>query len=212
MKRWQIIFVAILVAILSGLSGYYFQQLTKDDAVSNEQFNTKKLPSPEEVIGTDVAEFSLLDLNGERRYLSEWKGKLIAINFWATWCAPCREEIPAFVELQEKYATQGLQFIGIALQQADEVRDFIEEYNVNYPSLVGGDEVIKVASQLGNNIGAMPYTVIINSEGKITFTRRGPLSKQGTFVYKTHVCFSSHAPRGICKVSQNVCSSEGLHV
>ena len=177
MKRWQIIFVVILVTILSGLSGYYFQQLTKDDTVSKEQFNTKNSPSPEEVIGTDVAEFSLSDLNGERRYLSEWEGKLIAINFWATWCAPCREEIPAFVELQEKYATQGLQFIGIALQQADEVRDFIEEYNVNYPSLVGGDEVIKVANQLGNNIGAMPYTVIINSKGKIAFTRRGPLSK-----------------------------------
>ena len=177
MKRWQIIFVAILVAILSGFSGYYFQQISKDDAVSEAQLNTKKSPSPEEVIGMDVAEFSLLDLNGERRYLSEWKGKLIAINFWATWCAPCREEIPAFVELQEKYATQGLQFIGIALQQADEVRDFIEEYNVNYPSLVGGDEVIKVARQLGNNIGAMPYTVIINSKGKIAFTRRGPLSK-----------------------------------
>ena len=177
MKRWQIIFAAIFVAILSGLSGYYFQQLTKDDVVSKEQFNTKNSPSPEEVIGTDVAEFSLLDLNGERRYLSEWEGKLIAINFWATWCAPCREEIPAFVELQEKYATQGLQFIGIALQQADEVRDFIEEYNVNYPSLVGGDEVIKIASQLGNNIGAMPYTVIITSTGQIAYTHRGPLSK-----------------------------------
>ena len=125
----------------------------------------------------EIIDVVLLDLNGERRYLSEWKGKLIAINFWATWCAPCREEIPAFVELQEKYATQGLQFIGIALQQADEVRDFIEEYNVNYPSLVGGDEVIKVASQLGNNIGAMPYTVIINSKGKIAYTHRGPLSK-----------------------------------
>ena len=57
------------------------------------------------------------------------------------------------------------------------MRDFIEEYNVNYPSLVGGDEVIKVANQLGNNIGAIPYTVIINSKGKIAFTRRGPLSK-----------------------------------
>ena len=176
MKRWQIIFVAILVAILSGLSGYYFQQLTKDDAVSKEQFNTKKFPSPEEVIGTNVTEFSLLDLNGERRYLSEWKGKLIAINFWATWCAPCRKEMPELSALQSTL-TQGLQFIGIALQQADEVRDFIEEYNVNYPSLVGGDEVIKIASQLGNNIGAMPYTVIINSKGKIAFTHRGPLSK-----------------------------------
>ena len=71
-----------------------------------------------------------------------------------------------------------MQFVGIALQQADEIRDFINEYNVNYPSLYGGDEVIKIASQLGNNIGAMPYTVVINVEGKIAFTHRGPLTKE----------------------------------
>ena len=177
MNRWQIISVAVVIALVSGFGGYYFQQLTTDDISSKEELNKKKPPSPEEVIGTDATEFSLLDLNGERRYLSEWRGKLIAINFWATWCAPCREEIPVFVELQQKYQSQGLQFVGIALQQAEEVRDFIEEYNVNYPSLVGGDEVIKIASQLGNNIGAMPYTVMINTEGKIAFTHRGSLTK-----------------------------------
>jgi len=178
MNRWQIISVAVVVALASGFGGYYFQQLITDDISSKEEPNKKKFPSPEEVIGTDVIEFSLLDLNGERRYSSEWQGKLIAINFWATWCAPCREEIPIFVELQKKYQSQGLQFVGIALQQAEEVRDFIEEYNVNYPSLIGGDEVIKIASQLGNNIGAMPYTVMINTEGKIAFTHRGPLTKE----------------------------------
>ena len=178
MNRWQIISVAVVIALVSGFGGYYFQQLTTDGISSKEEFNKKKPPSPEEVIGTDVIEFSLLDLNGERRYLSEWQGKLIVINFWATWCAPCREEIPVFIELQQKFQSQGLQFVGIALQQAEEVRDFIEEYNVNYPSLIGGDEVIKIASQLGNNIGAMPYTVMINTEGKIAFTHRGPLTKQ----------------------------------
>jgi len=178
MKRWQIISIVVVIALVSGFGGYYFQQLTTDNIGFKEQLNKKKSPSPEEVIGIDVIEFSLLDLNGERRYLSEWQGKLIAINFWATWCAPCREEIPVFVELQQKYQSQGLQFIGIALQQADEIREFIEEYNVNYPSLVGGDEVIKIASQLGNNIGAIPYTAVINPEGKIAFTHRGPLAKK----------------------------------
>jgi len=110
--------------------------------------------------------------------LDNYKENIAIINFWATWCAPCREEIPVFVQLQEKYQSQGLQFIGIALQQAEEVRDFIEEYNVNYPSLIGGDEVIKIASELGNNIGAMPYTVLINTEGKIAFTHRGPLTRE----------------------------------
>jgi len=178
MKQSQIIFITIVIAIVSGFGGYYLQQLTNDNISYKEQLDKKKSPSPEEVIGTDVTEFSLLDLNGERRYLSEWQGKLIAINFWATWCAPCREEIPVFVELQQKYQSQGLQFVGIALQQADEIRDFINEYNVNYPSLIGGDEVIKIASELGNNIGAMPYTVLINTEGKIAFTHRGPLTRE----------------------------------
>ena len=178
MNRAQIILAIVAIAVVSGFSGYYLQRLTTDNTNSKEVVNEKKSPSPEEVIGTDAVEFSLLDLNGERRYLSEWQGKLIAINFWATWCAPCREEIPIFVNLQQKYQSQGLQFVGIALQQAEEVRDFIEEYEVNYPSLIGGDEVIKIASQLGNNIGAMPYTVLINTEGKIAFTHRGPLSKE----------------------------------
>ena len=178
MKQSQIIFIAVVIAIVSGFGGYYLQQLTKDNISYKEQLDKKKSPSPEEVIGTDVPEFSLLDLNGERRYLSEWQGKLIAINFWATWCAPCREEIPAFIELQSKYETQGLQFVGIALEQAEDVKNFIEEFSINYPLLVGGDEVIKIATELGNNIGAMPYTVFINSEGIIAFTRRGPLTKE----------------------------------
>ncbi len=173
-----ILSIAVVVALVSGFGGYYFQQKMTNDTSSKEELNKKKFPSPEEVIGTDVIEFSLLDLNGKRRYSSEWQGKLIAINFWATWCAPCREEIPAFVELQQKYQSQGLQFVGIALQQADEIRDFINEYNVNYPSLVGGDEVVKIASQLGNNMGAIPYTVVINAEGKIAFTHRGPISRE----------------------------------
>ena len=69
-------------------------------------------------------------------------------------------------------------FIGIALEQAEDVKNFIEEFSINYPLLVGGDEVIKIATELGNNIGAMPYTVFINSEGIIAFTRRGPLTKE----------------------------------
>ena len=89
-----------------------------------------------------------------------------------------REEIPAFVELQQHYQSKGLQFIGIALQQAEEVRGFMEEFNVNYPSLVGGDEVIQAAKRLGNDIGALPYTVIIDTRGEIVFTRRGPPIKK----------------------------------
>ncbi|MDX1518940.1 MAG: TlpA disulfide reductase family protein, partial [Gammaproteobacteria bacterium] len=122
-------------------------------------------------------DFTLPDLENKPRQVSEWDGKLIVINFWATWCPPCREEIPIFIALQEEFADRGLQFIGIALQDADEVRDFVAETGMNYPVLTGYREVIKIAESLGNDIGALPYTVIINRDGVIEFTRAGPMDE-----------------------------------
>ncbi len=175
MKRWQLVTIAGVIAAVSTVAGYHFQQTLKPD--KNPEVIAEKRLSPEEVVGIKVAEFSLSDVEGVVRHSSEWKGKVIAINFWATWCPPCREEIPAFIELQQTYESQGLQFVGIALQHAEEVRGFIDEFKVNYPSLVGGDDVINLANKLGNSIGALPYTVIIDRSGHIAFTRRGPLSK-----------------------------------
>jgi len=177
MKQWQLISAVLVVALLSAFGGHQLHQYLKSDKKSAVVKAVHNPIAPESVIGTKVEDFSLSDSNGELRSLSEWQNKVIVLNFWATWCAPCREEIPAFVELQQQYRDKGLQFIGIALQEAEEVRGFMEEFNVNYPSLVGGDEVIKAAKRLGNDIGALPYTVIIDLSGKIVFTRRGPLSK-----------------------------------
>ena len=179
MKRWQFTAVVFGIALIAGAGGFQLQQYLRQQD-SNSQ--AREVPNPykpkiESVVGTQVSDFSLSDVNGEQRSLSEWQGKVIALNFWATWCEPCRHEIPAFVELQEQYATDGLQFVGIALHTADEIKDFITEFNVNYPSLVGNNEVIALGKKLGNDIGALPYTVIIDRDGKIAFTRRGPLLK-----------------------------------
>ncbi len=175
MKKWHLLLLIVVLALFSAVAGYQLQQsLNKDN--SKEVISVKNPIAPQEVIGTKAEDFSLFDVNGEQRHLSEWQGKVLAINFWATWCTPCREEIPAFVELQEQYSTD-VQFIGIALQEAEEIRDFIEEFSVNYPSLVGSEEVIQIAKKLGNDIGALPYTVIIDRNGVISFTRRGPLEK-----------------------------------
>jgi len=176
MKQWQLLVTIVVLALLSAVAGFQLQQFLKTD--NNKQAIVIKNPiAVEDVIDTKIEDFSLFDVDGEQRQLSEWQGKVIVINFWATWCAPCRAEIPDFVELQQQYSNDGLQFIGIALQQAEEVRDFIAEFNVNYPTLVGSNDVIKVSKKLGNDIGALPYTVIIDRDGKIIFTRRGPLSK-----------------------------------
>ena len=177
MKQWQQIFAVLVVAHLSAFSGYHLNQHLKGDKKLEVVKAIQNPITPGSVIGTIVEDFSLSDSNGELRSLSEWQNKVIVLNFWATWCAPCREEIPAFVELQQLYESKGLQFIGIALQEAEEVRGFLEQFKVNYPSLVGGDKVVQAAKRLGNDIGALPYTVIIDTSGEIIFTRRGPLSK-----------------------------------
>lgn len=176
MKQWQILVIAVVLALVSVAGGYQLQQFLKAEDVKPVVAVQNPI-APKDVVDTKFESFSLFDVNGEQRHLSEWQGKTIVINFWATWCGPCREEIPAFVELQQQYSSKGLQFIGIALQQAEEVHDFMSEFNMNYPVLVGGDDVIKAAKKLGNDIGALPYTVIIDKKGTIAFTRRGPLSK-----------------------------------
>jgi len=175
MKQWQLILIAGIIACLAAVGGYQLQQSLKPEVVP--EVARQKPVSAEDVIGTFVEDFTLSGMEGESRRLSEWKNKVVAINFWATWCPPCRDEIPHFIELQEQYGGEGLQFVGVALQQAEEVRGFIAEFKVNYPSLVGGDDVIQLATKLGNGIGALPYTVILDRNGKIIFTRRGPLAK-----------------------------------
>jgi len=177
MKQWQIIAFGGVLAIISGIAGYQLQQHQNAEDSPAQDVVVEKRATADSVLNTKIENFILPDVDGVQRNLSEWQGKVIVINFWATWCPPCREEIPDFIELQTQYSDRGLQFIGIALQEAEEIRDFIAEFDVNYPSLVGTDKVIQVANKLGNGIGALPYTVIIDRHGIISFTRRGPLSK-----------------------------------
>jgi peroxiredoxin len=122
--------------------------------------------------------FSLPDLHGAVHNSSEWQGKVLAINFWATWCPPCVKETPGFVELQKQYGAQGLQFVGIAIDSKDKVQDFMTTYGVNYPMLIGEDKAIQVAKDYGNRFGALPYTVIIDRQGTIQLVQRGELTRE----------------------------------
>lgn len=160
MKQTALIIIAAILALALGITARHFLSPAEDTASST-------LPG-----------FNLPDLSGRQHNISEWQGKVLVINFWATWCSPCRKEIPDFIALQEQYVAKGVQFIGIALEDKEPVAKYAAETNINYPILLGGDNGIALAQQLGNNAGAVPFTLIVDRQGQIIHRHPGALSKE----------------------------------
>jgi thiol-disulfide isomerase/thioredoxin len=127
---------------------------------------------------TSLPDFNLPDLSGNQHNISEWRGKILVINFWATWCSPCRKEIPEFIALQEHYSVKGVQFVGIALEEQKPVAEYTASAHINYPILIGGDNGVTLAHQLGNSIDAIPYTIVVNQQGQIINRHPGEFSKE----------------------------------
>jgi len=118
---------------------------------------------------------TLPDPAGKPESLGQWQGKVLVVNFWATWCAPCREEMPEFVRAQDEFGGKGLQFVGIAIDEADKVRQFGEAIGVNYPLLVGGYGAMELSRSFGNRVMALPFTIIVGRDGNIAHVQLGPL-------------------------------------
>ena len=116
------------------------------------------------------------DLAGKPQRLSHWRGQVLLINFWATWCPPCRAEMPEFVRLQARFRERGFTLVGIALDEAEEVRAFARELGVNYPLLLGGAAGSALARELGSR-GALPFSVLVDREGRVVMRRLGTLSE-----------------------------------
>lgn len=123
-------------------------------------------------------DFTLPDLDGTPRNISEWDGKLVALNFWASWCPPCVKEIPLFAELQDTYGDQGLQFVGVAVERRENAVAFAQEVGLNYPSLQGEYQAMQVSAAYGNERGLLPYTVLINQHGRIVERLRGEVTRE----------------------------------
>ncbi len=117
---------------------------------------------------------TLPDVHGAPQSLAQWKGKVIVVNFWATWCAPCRDEMPEFVRAQRELGGKGVQFVGIAADSADKVQQFVDEMPLNYPALIGGFGSMELSRTLGNSLMALPFTVVVGRDGRIVLTQLGP--------------------------------------
>ena len=125
----------------------------------------------------DLLATPLPDLDGRMRRLSDWRGKVVLCNFWATWCAPCREEIPMLVDLRQHYAHQGFEIVGIAVDNADKVREFSAKYQITYPILIAEATGLDLIRELGNTAGALPFSVTLDRRGAILSRKLGILRR-----------------------------------
>ncbi len=155
----------LVVALLAAAAGIVLFGAMRSQSAASEavaELLRMRLPDPE----------------GVPQNLAQWRGKLLIVNFWATWCEPCRQEVPALVRIQSTYAPKGVQIVGIALDSASKVRDFAKEYGINYALVVGGMETIDLSRKFGNSAAALPYTVVLDPAGKVVATRLGGITEQ----------------------------------
>jgi len=149
----RVLLVAAVMAVfgLGGVAGALGWQWWRDNGVA----------------GTQRPAFALPDLDGNQRSITEWDGDIIVLNFWATWCKPCRAEIPLFVELQQRFRDRGVQFVGVAIDQRQAAAQFAKDFEMNYPSFHGIENAMDVQSMYGNDAGTLPYTVVIDRNGTV---------------------------------------------
>ena len=170
MKIRNYFLIAVGGALLGAVSGFAWRALNDAD---QPDFRTP-IETVEEV---DVLpSFSYPDLAGQQRHSQEFTDKVMVLNFWATWCPPCRKETPAFVALQEAFAGD-VQFVGIAIDDEDPVRDFAANFAVNYPMLLGDVEAVTLSRQLGNRYEGLPFTVVMAPGGRVVLRHAGELDR-----------------------------------
>jgi len=158
---------AVLAGALALCAGLYFGGFGGD-------------PTGTDLRGKDAAMLfglALPDTAGREQSIGQWKGKVLIVNFWATWCVPCREEMPQFVKAQREFGERGLQFVGIAVDDVGKVKDFAAELSLNYPALIGGYGAIELSKSLGNRLGALPFTIIVDRSGRVNNTHLGPIKQ-----------------------------------
>lgn len=123
-------------------------------------------------------DFTLTDINGQSHSLADYQDKVLLLNFWATWCTPCLKEIPRLQAAHEQYASQGLAIVGPALDDSAAVNSFVAAHTMEYPVIVGDQNLFDLMDALGDELGALPFTVVINRAGDIVERHSGELSQK----------------------------------
>jgi peroxiredoxin len=172
--RLKIFAIAGAAIVLAACSGSHAVHTT-----SQELSNRKPAPN-----------FTLTDANGKRVSLSDFRGKVVLLNFWATWCGPCQLEIPWFVEFEQQLHSKGLQVIGVSMDDDGwpVVKPFIAEHHINYPVLLGNDSV----AQLYGGLDALPTTFILDRDGRIAYPPHVGLAGKDEYLHEVESLLQSN--------------------
>jgi len=177
MKASNIIFSVVVagaaVALGFGIVSHWPRDQDRPDTAGREAPTEARSP----MISQPRPDFTMPDLTGKQRNIREWDGKVLAVNFWATWCEPCKREIADFNLLQKQYGDKGFQFIGVALDDLDAVQTYLKTRTIAYPVLIGEDQAAMIAGRYGDDEGVVPYTAFINRKGQIAFIQYGAMSQ-----------------------------------
>jgi thiol-disulfide isomerase/thioredoxin len=133
--------------------------------------------SPEKSPAELLKAAQMTDLAGRDRALSEWQGRVLVLNFWATWCPPCREEIPDLVSVRDQLTANGVEFVGIAIDQVDKVKQFAANVRITYPLLVAGSNGLDLMRGLGNASGGLPFTAVFDRQGGLVHRNLGAVKR-----------------------------------
>lgn len=163
------IFAVAAVVVVAVAAGFFARQMQAptnpaDSAVSRDA-------------GRPILALTLPDSGGSPQALEQWRGKVLVVNFWATWCPPCLREIPEFSAVSARYHESPVQFVGIGIDRPDNIRKFAEENKVAYPLLIAPLEALELTTPLGNTSRALPFTAIFDRRGELDFVKLGTLNE-----------------------------------
>ena len=173
----RLVALVLLLAGLAGAAGYYVYARPDMRVAPRAPLASQASPAaPERRLVSTVPEFTLTDREGEPRSLSHWAGKSLIVNFWATWCAPCRREIPLLQKIERERAGQGFQVVGIAVDVRDKVLQYADQMKIQYPLLIGEQDALDAATAFGVDAIGFPFTVFTDARGRVIVAHMGELT------------------------------------
>lgn len=174
----------IVVAVVAAAAGFFIYRYVAephlvDGQVAGPVAQLPAQPAAEEAtaIPTDLPDFTLGDLSGAPRSIRSWPGKSMIVNFWATWCAPCRREIPLLRELQKQHGAEGFQVVGVAVDIREDVIKYAQDIGIDYPVLIGEQDGLDAVNKFGQGSIGFPFTVFTDKDGRIVLFHLGEIKK-----------------------------------